>query len=36
MRKTFNQGKEDDRSSYHLDPFVELREVNDLNFAYLG
>jgi hypothetical protein len=36
IRKTFNQGKKDDRSSYYLDPFVDLRKVNDLNFAYLG
>ncbi len=36
VRKTFNQGKKNDRSSYYLDPFVDLRKVNDLNFAYLG
>jgi hypothetical protein len=33
IKKTFDQGKEDDRSSYYLDPFVDLRKVNELSFA---
>ncbi len=36
IKKTFNQGKEDDRSSYYLDPFVDLRKVNDLSFACMA